>query len=219
MSTSSGLTDLTHSRLKIGALLPTTVIMATIISDPGVAAASELALLRARVDALESQARSRREPEGLSLLVFSGELDKLLAAFTMAAGAAACGMRVSMFFTFWGAAGLKKSGPQAAHKSLVEKIFGLLLPGGLTKRKLSRLDMGGIGRAIVSREMRLKQIPDLASLIEMAAESGVELHICEMSMHLMGVRQEELIDYPGIKVCGVAHFLDLAANSRATMFI
>ena len=89
MSTRAGRTDLTHSGLKIGAVLPSTVIMATIISDPEVAASGELAALRARVDALESQARDRREPEGLSLLVFSGELDKLLAAFTMAAGAAA----------------------------------------------------------------------------------------------------------------------------------
>lgn len=198
--------------------------MATITSDPEAASHRELAALRERLDALErqvaEQADSRQsDAEGLSLLVFSGELDRLMAAFTLASGAAACGMRVTMFFTFWGAAGLKKDGAQAGGKTLVERMLGWLLPGGLHRRRLSRLDMAGVGRSLMSREMRLKQIPDLSALIAMAAESGVEIHVCDMSMHLLGIRAEELIDYPGIRACGVAHFVDLAARSRTTLFI
>ena len=180
---------------------------------------TDISALQTRLEKLERQFAAATEEKRLSMLVFSGELDKLLAAFTLAVGAAACGMRVSMFFTFWGAAALKKDGPQAGRKSFVERIFGWLLPGGMGRRRLSRLDMAGVGRAIIAREMRHKQIPDLPALIAMAAESGVELYLCDMSMSLMGIRPEELIDYPGRQVCGVAHFADLAANSQATLFI
>jgi len=153
------------------------------------------------------------------VLVFSGELDRLLSAFTLAVGAAACGLRVSMFFTFWGVAALKKSGPQSPGKSVVERMFGWLLPGGLSRRKLSRLDMAGMGRAIIAREMRAKQVSDLPALIAMAADSGVEINLCEMSMGLMGIRHQELVDYPRMNTCGVAHFVDLASRSQTTLFI
>jgi peroxiredoxin family protein len=179
----------------------------------------DVALLRARVERLEREVRAQQADYGLSVLVFSGELDRLLAAFTTAVGAAACGQRASMFFTFWGAAALKKHGAQAAGKTFIERMFGWLLPGGLHRRRLSRLDMGGIGRAIIGREMRRKQIADLPALIAMAADTGVEIYFCEMSMDLMGIRAEELIDYPGARACGVAHFIDLASRSRSTLVI
>jgi peroxiredoxin family protein len=179
----------------------------------------EVGLLRARVERLEREVRSQHADYGLSVLVFSGELDRLLAAFTTAVGAAACGQRTSMFFTFWGAAALKKHGAQARGKTFIERMFGWLLPGGLDRRRLSRLDMGGIGRAIIGREMRRKQIADLPALIAMAADTGVEIYFCEMSMDLMGIRKEELIDYPGARACGVAQFIDLASRSRSTLVI
>jgi peroxiredoxin family protein len=155
--------------------------------------------------------------EGFALLVFSGELDRLLAAFTVATGAAACGMPVSMFFTFWGAAALKKAGPQSSGKSPVERMFGWMLPGGLQRRRLSRLDMGGAGRALLGREMQRKQMPDLAALVAIAAESGVRVYVCDSTLHLMGIKPEELIDYPGRQFCGVAQFVDLAATARTTL--
>lgn len=155
----------------------------------------------------------------ISLVVFSGELDKLLAGFVIATGAAACGMKASMFFTFWGTAALKKAGRQARGKSWIEWLFGWMLPAGLHKRRLSHLDMAGLGRRLMAREMRQKNIPDLPALIDLAAQSGVEIFICEMSMHLMGIRPEELIDYPNLKYCGVAGFLQAASTSNATLFI
>ncbi len=159
------------------------------------------------------------QDDRLTLLVFSGELDRLLAAFVLATGAAACGTKVSMFFTFWATAALKKGGRQARGKSIVERMFGWMLPGGLNRRKLSHLDMMGAGRWMMCREMANKNIASLPEMIAVADELGVEISLCDMSMSLMGIRHEELIDYSNINTCGVAHFLDLAASSKTTLFI
>ncbi len=176
----------------------------------------ELVALRERIEALESRTP---QTESLTLLVFSGELDKLLAAFVIATGAAACGMQVSMFFTFWAAAALKKRGPQARGKNLVEKVFGWMLPGGFSRQKLSKLDFCGLGRRMMRREMVKKNVADLPQLIGAAKDLGVEIHICEMSMSLMGIRREELMDYPGMRFCGAARFLERAASSNVSLFI
>lgn len=177
------------------------------------------ATLLQRIEALERQVQAAPQANAISLVVFSGELDKLLAAFVIATGAAACGMKVSMFFTFWGTAALKKAGPQARGKSWIEWMFGWMLPGGFNRRPLSKLDLCGLGRRLMAREMRMKNVPDLATLVELAAQSGVEITICEMSMSLMGIRPEELIDYPNLKYCGVAGFLQTASSSNTTLFI
>lgn len=182
----------------------------------------ELVTLRERIERLESQSErkpDKSEAEQLTLLVFSGELDKLLAAFVIATGAAACGMQVSMFFTFWAAAALKKRGPQAGGKSLVERMFGWMLPGGFSRQKLTKLDFCGLGRRMMRREMEKKKVADLPELVDAAKDLGVEIEICEMSMSLMGIRREELIDYPGMRFCGVAGFLERAAASNVTLFI
>ncbi|MCA9136249.1 MAG: DsrE/DsrF/DrsH-like family protein [Planctomycetales bacterium] len=155
----------------------------------------------------------------LSLVVFSGELDKMLAAFTIATGAAACGMKVSMFLTFWATAAMKKSGPQAAGKGFVERLFGWMLPGGFTKQKLSKLDMFGIGRRMMFREMARKNVANLEQLVETADELGVEFYVCESSMSLMGIQCEELVALSNVKCCGVATFLQRSALSNTTLFI
>jgi len=172
-----------------------------------------------RLEVLERQMKAAPQANALSMVVFSGELDKLLAAFVIATGAAACGMRVSMFFTFWGTAALKKAGPQGRGKTWIEWMFGWMLPGGFGRRRLSKLDMCGLGRRLMAGEMRKKNIPDLPTLVELAGQSGVDISICEMSMNLMGIRPEELIDYPSLKYCGVAGFLQAASTSNTTLFI
>ncbi len=173
----------------------------------------------ARLERLEKQQSDSPDSNALSMVVFSGELDKLLAAFIIATGAAACGMRVSMFFTFWGTAAIKKDGPQVSGKSMVERMFGWMLPGGLHKRKLTRMNMAGVGRRMMVREMKKKGTPDLPSLIEIAKETDVEIRVCEMSMSLMGIRKEELIDYTDMTFCGVASFVESASKSGTTLFI
>lgn len=173
-------------------------------------------------------ADSHREPasssavakeDRLTMLVFSGELDRLLAAFVLATGAAACGTRVSMFFAFWATAALKKAGPQSRGKTVIERMFGWMLPGGLGHRKLSHLDMLGAGRWLMCREMQKKNIASLPDLITLADELGVEISMCEMSMSLMGIREEELIDYSHRSLCGVAGFLENAGRSQTSLFI
>ena len=179
----------------------------------------ELAELRERVAQLERQYKTAPKPNALCMCIFSGELDKLLTAFMIATSAAASGMSVSMFFTFWGTAALKKAGPQSLGKGFVEKLFGWLLPGGLHKRKLSKMDMGGLGRHVVAHLMRQKKTADLPTLVAMARETDVQIYLCDMSMSLMGIRQEELIDYPYAGVCGATHFVSLASDATTTLFI
>lgn len=178
-----------------------------------------IATLERRIKELEQKSGNSADSNSLNLVVFSGELDKLLAAFVIATGAAACGMHVSMFFTFWGTAALKKAGPQAKGKTLVERMFGWMLPGGDGKHKLSNLDMLGIGRRMMAQEMAKKNVASLPELIEIAKELDIEINICEMSMSLMGIHAEELIDYPQIGQCGVARFIEQASSSNTTLFI
>ncbi len=180
--------------------------------NPDTEFAEPLRSLRERVD-------RQGDPDALAIVLFSGELDKLLAAFVIATGAAASGMRVSLFCTFWGTAALKKDRKQAHGKTIVERMFGWMLPGGAHRQRLSKLDFGGFGRKLMAREMQKKGIPDLNALIEIARETGVRLHVCEMSMHLMGIRDEELIDYPDRSSCGVAQFLEISSRAGTTLFI
>lgn len=175
--------------------------------------------LHQRVAALEERVRTLSARDGVTLCVFSNDLDRLLAAFSIANGAAACGMRVSMFFTFWGTTLLRREAPQSPGKRLVERMFGWMLPAGPRQLALSQMQMGGIGRALIGSEMRRKGIPALAEMIEMARTSGVEILACSMSMDLMGIRREELLDYPNLRLCGATQFADMAADGNVTLFI
>jgi len=175
--------------------------------------------LQRRVADLEQRVRTLSEREAVTLCVFSNDLDKLLAAFSIAIGAAACGLRVSMFFTFWGTTLLRREAPQTPGKRLVERMFGWMLPAGPGQLSLSRMHMGGIGRALIGREMRRKGIPALTEMIEMAKSSGVEILACSMSMDLMGIRKEELLDYPNLRICGATQFVDMAASGNVTLFV
>jgi len=178
-----------------------------------------VATLEQRIEELEKESKNTPDSNAMSMVVFSGELDKLLAAFVIATGAAACGMKVSMFFTFWATAALKKAGPQAKGKSIVERMFGWMLPGGFGKRMLSKMDMCGIGSRMMAREMAKKNVASLPELIEVAKELDIEINVCEMSMSLMGIRPEELIEFPGMGYCGVARFVEQSSSSNTTLFI
>jgi len=180
---------------------------------------SGVGVLEERVAALEEQWEQAPDANVLNLLVFSGERDRLLAAFTMATGGAACGLDVSMFFTFWATPVLRKSGPTAGGKSLVERAFGWMLPRGPGQTKLSQMDMLGVGRHLMAREMRRKKMVGLDELIGTAADLGVKIFVCDTSMQLMGIRREELIDYAGLEICGVAQFVSLTSSANTTLFI
>ena len=181
----------------------------------------DLAALQGQLDELKHQvAGIKPGPENkLSMVVFSGDLDKMLASMIIATGAAAMGMKVVMFFTFWGTAALRDAKKQAGGKDFMSKMFGWMLPKGRNELKLSQMNMGGMGTSMLKGLMKKKNAPTLDQLFEIAATLGVEIKVCEMSMDLMGFKHEELIDYPGMDFVGVATFLAHAKNSVNQLFI
>ena len=155
--------------------------------------------------------------QGKTMVVFSGDMDKALASFIIANGAAAMGRPVTMFFTFWGLNILRKSEKQRVKKSAVEKMFGAMMPRGSRKLKLSKMNMGGMGTKMMKRVMREKNVETLENLMKQAMENGVKLVACTMSMDVMGIRKEEIID--GVEFAGVASYLGDAENSDVNLFI
>jgi peroxiredoxin family protein len=155
----------------------------------------------------------------LSMVVFSGELDKHLAAMIIATGAAAMGMKVVLFFTFWGTSALRHPRKKVSGKDLMSKMFGFMLPKGRNKIILSQMHMAGMGTAMLKSLMRKKNTASLDQLYEIAAMMGVQIMICEMSMDLMGFTKEEMIDYPDLNYCGVATFMSHAKESAVQLFI
>lgn len=152
-----------------------------------------------------------------TFVVFSGDLDKTIAAFIMANGGAAMGRQVTMFFTFWGLNILRKPKKVKVKKNLVEKMFGAMMPRGTTKLGLSRMNMLGMGPKMIRWLMREKGISSLEELIDDARSHGVRIVACQMSMDIMGIKKEELID--GVELGGVATMLGSAERSDLTYFI
>ena len=163
---------------------------------------------------------SKASPENkISLIVFSGDLDKVVASLIIATGAAAMGMDVVMFFTFWGTPILRDKGKNVGKKDFMGKMFGAMLPKGACEVKLSKMNMAGMGTAMMKSLMKKKNVASLEQMLELAAELGVRIHICEMSMDLMGFKREEMIEYPNLTFCGVAKFMEEAQNSKVQLFI
>ncbi len=156
-------------------------------------------------------------PQGKSMIVFDGDMDKVLASFIIANGAAAMGRPVTMFFTFWGLNAIRK--PENLHikKPFVEKMFEKMMPRGAAKLKLSNMNMAGMGSKMMKGVMKEKNVASLEELIQQAMDSGVKLVACTMSMDVMGITKEELID--GVELAGVASYLADAEMSNVNLFI
>lgn len=152
-----------------------------------------------------------------SMVVFSGDLDKAIATFIIANGAAAMGRKVTLFFTFWGLNILRKPQKISVKKNFIEKMFGAMMPRGTKKLGLSRMNMGGMGAKMIRSLMKKKNVLSLDELIDSAMKSGVKIIACQMSMDLMGIHKEELID--GVEIGGVATFLGSAETSDTNLFI
>ena len=152
-----------------------------------------------------------------SFVVFSGELDKVLAAFIMANGAVAMGDEVSMFFTFWGLNALRRENPPVRARSGMDRMFGAMMPSGAERLKLATLHMLGGGTKLMKKVMKDHKVPSLPELIASAQAGGVRLVGCTMTMDLLGIAPEDLID--GVELGGVATFLGEANESNGAFFI
>jgi NADPH-dependent 2,4-dienoyl-CoA reductase/sulfur reductase-like enzyme/peroxiredoxin family protein/rhodanese-related sulfurtransferase/TusA-related sulfurtransferase len=155
--------------------------------------------------------------DSATFIVFDDDLDKLIASFVLANGALAAGKKVMMFFTFWGLNALKKDSKVKVRKDLISKMFGVMLPKGTKEIKLSKMNMFGIGPKMIRWIMRKKNIASLEDLMKTAMEKGVKIVACQMSMDVMGIKKEELID--GIEVGGVATYISAASESNINLFI
>ena len=173
--------------------------------------------LREEMDAKLAVLRERTVDDAATIVVFSGDLDKVLAAFVLATGAAAAGLETSMFFTFWGLSVLKKNGAAAGPKNMLEKMFAIMTPSSTESLGTSKMNFFGMGAVMLRKMMKDKQIASPEELFALAREMNVKMIACTMSMDAMGVGKEELVD--GLTYGGVATYMADAVRSRVTLFI
>ena len=153
-----------------------------------------------------------------SLVIFSGDFDKVFAALVIANGALAMGNSVSIFFTFWGLNVLRKSNYKTrSKKGIIEKCFGIMMPKGVSKLKLSNMNFFGLGRKMINKVMKTKNIESLESLLEQYIENGGKITACTMSMDVMGIKKDELIE--NIEYGGVATYMENANKANHNLFI
>lgn len=155
--------------------------------------------------------------KGKTLILFSDQLDKALATFVLANGAAATGQKVSIFFTFWGLNVLKKEQKPQVQKDIFGKMFGWMLPSSSLKLKLSQMNMLGLGSRMMRHLMNRKGVDSLESLRAQALEQGVEFIACQMSMDMMGIHRDELLDE--VTIGGVATYMERADHANVNLFI
>ncbi len=190
------------------------------ISDvSGGTPSTDIASIEERLNALErrlEQVEQSLPEDKVALVVFSGELDRVLASFVIATGAAAMGQDVSMFFTFWGLSVLK-SESSLQGKNLFEKMMSVMTPGSTEDLPVSKMNYFGVGAKMLRKMMADKNVSSLEEMIEMARELGVKMLACEMSRDVMGIQDDELIK--GFESAGVASFLAESLRSRTNLFI
>ncbi|MCC5423829.1 DsrE/DsrF/DrsH-like family protein [Clostridium botulinum] len=158
-----------------------------------------------------------KENDNKTLVVFSGDLDKAIASFVIANGAVAMGKKVTMFFTFWGLNILRKPEKTKVQKAFIDKMFASMMPRGSKKLKLSKMNMMGMGSKMIRKVMKNKNISSLEELIQSAIDSGINIVACQMSMDVMGIKEEELID--GVNIGGVGYYLGEAEDANVNLFI
>lgn len=155
--------------------------------------------------------------DSVTLVIFSDELDRGLAAFNIALGALAMGMKVQVFFTFWGLSLIRKKPAVKEHKSMVGKMMDEMMPADDKSLPLSHKNMMGIGAKMMSRIMKDKNVPPLDFMIHLAKYDGVTFIACQMSMEILEIKKEELID--GVEVGGVATMIEYARKSNLNYFV
>ncbi|MDC7127347.1 MAG: FAD-dependent oxidoreductase [Spirochaetales bacterium] len=173
--------------------------------------------LSADVASLSTGKNTGNSANDKTMVCFSGDLDKAIASFIIANGALAMGRKVTMFFTFWGLNIIRKPEKVKVKKDFVSKMFGGMMPRGADNLKLSQMNMGGMGAGMIKGLMKKNNVPLLGELIQQAIDGGATLIACNMSMDLMGIKEEELVD--GIELGGVATYLAAAEEADVNLFI
>src|SRR5512135_1200750 len=187
---------------------------ARLTADP-----ARMQALEERLHALEqrlAQVEGQVAEDRVALVVFSGDLDRVLAAFVIATGAAAMGQQVSMFFTFWGLNVVKKS-TELSGKTLSQKMMAVMSPGSSRGLPVSQMNYFGVGAKMLRSMMKEKNVKSLEDMISLARELGVRMIACEMSRDVMGIKESELV--AGFECGGVATFLADSLKSRTSLFI
>jgi peroxiredoxin family protein len=179
--------------------------------------ARQVGAVRAELEQKIAELSERTPDNRAALVVFSGDLDRVLAAFVIATGAASAGLETSIFFTFWGLSALKKKGTPAAGKGFKQRMFALMTPAGTEHLGTSKLNFFGMGAMMLRSMMKEQGIASLEELMAMARDLGVQMTACTMSMDAMGIAREELVD--GLGYAGVATFMADAARARVALFI
>ena len=177
----------------------------------------QLEAFRQEMDGKLAALRERTVDDAATIIVFSGDLDKVLAGFVLATGAAAAGLETSMFFTFWGLSALKKKQAAAGQKNLMEKMFAVMTPASSESLGTSKMNFFGMGAVMLRKMMKDKEIASLEELMGIARELDVKMIACTMSMDAMGVSKDELLD--DLTYGGVATYMADAVRSRVTLFI
>lgn len=175
---------------------------------------AELQTLKAKTSRLE---KGRKDQ--LSIAIVSGDMDKILAAMIISLAAAAMDTKVKLFFSFWALSALRDPKKKAKGKDFISKMFGMMLPNGKNKLKLSNMNMMGMGPMMIKRLMKKQNVLSLDEMFQQAAELGVEITVCEMSMDLMGFKKEEIIAYPHLRYAGATTFVADAGESSMQWFI
>lgn len=156
--------------------------------------------------------------KGVTIVLFSGEMDKAIASFVIATAAASMGMQVNIFFTFWGLNVIKKEGGLIKGQNWMQKMLNMMNYGHAKKLALSKMNMAGMGPAMMKVMMTQKKVPSLQEFIKMAHALGVKFYPCEMSMSVMGLKQEDFIDECK-EVIGAVSYLSIAKDSNINLFI
>ncbi|MEA4975794.1 MAG: DsrE/DsrF/DrsH-like family protein [Paludibacter sp.] len=174
----------------------------------------DLEKLQKKVSKIENNRKDQ-----LSIALISGDMDKILAAMIISLAAAAMDTKVKIFFSFWALSALRDKKKKAAGKDFISKMFGMMLPKGKNKLKLSNMNMAGMGPMMIKMLMKKKNVLSLDEMFQQAGELGVEITVCEMSMDLMGFKREEFIDYPNLRYAGAGTFVADAGESAMQLFI
>lgn len=180
-----------------------------------------LEMLQKQVDELTSKVAylENNRKDQLSMAIVSGDMDKILAAMVISVAAAAMDTQVKLFFSFWSLSALRDPKKSPKGKDFISKMFGIMLPKGKDKLKLSNMNMAGMGPMMIKMLMKKQNVMSLGEMFRQAGELGVEITICEMSMGLMGFKKEEFIDYPHLSYAGAATFVADAGESSIQLFI